>query len=226
MIKFSKVSKKFADLVILDQIDLQIGDKEFVFLIGPTGAGKTTLFRLLRREILPTTGSIEFNGAAVEKLQGRQIGELRRQIGTVFQDLKLLADRTVRENVALALKILGKDEKQVETEVGHALELVGLEGKGGFFPSQLSGGELQRVAIARAVVTQPPLVLADEPTGNLDPATSWQIMKLLQKINQMGRTVIVATHNFEVVNSLKKRVVELDKGKIVSDEKKGQYKVK
>lgn len=226
MIKLSGVTKKFLGKAVLDGLDLQIADQEFVFLIGPTGAGKTTLFKLLRREIRPTAGSIEFDGQIIGDLKKREVITLRRRIGTIFQDLKLLADRTVWENVALPLKIAGVSQVEIKKEVSAALDLVGLEDKDDFFPSQLSGGELQRVAIARAVVAKPDLVLADEPTGNLDPATSWQIMQLLKKVNESGKTVVVATHNFEIVNSLKKRVIELSKGTIVSDEKKGKYKVK
>jgi cell division transport system ATP-binding protein len=149
---------------------------------------------------------------------------LRRKIGVVFQDLKLLKDRTVYENVALALRIVGRNELAIQKEVKNALNLVGLAGRANYFPSQLAGGELQRVCIARAVVAKPEIIIADEPTGNLDPSTSWQIMKILKEINELGRTVLVATHNFEVVNSLKQRVIELKKGKVASDKEKGRYR--
>jgi cell division transport system ATP-binding protein len=227
MIKFSNVTKKFGNNTVLEKVSFEIKAKEFVFLIGPTGAGKTTLVRLILREYPPTDGSIKVAGFNFDnKMKASQVTELRRKIGIVFQDLKLLMDRTVFENVALPLKIIGQEPTEIKKEVGNVLELVGLSSQADFFPSQLAGGELQRVCIARAVVTKPEIIIADEPTGNLDPATSWQIIDLLQEINKLGRTVLVATHNFEVVDSLKKRVIEMKKGKIVSDQKKGKYKVK
>jgi len=226
MIKFSNVSKRFGDIVALDKVSFEVEPKEFVFFIGPTGAGKTTLIKLILREYLPTSGSIKVGEFDLEKLHHSDLVNLRRKIGVVFQDLKLLPDRTVYENVALALKILGKKEEEIKKEVENVLDLVGLSDRLSLFPAQLAGGELQRVCLARAVVAKPEIVIADEPTGNLDPATSWQIIKLLQEINKLGRTVIMATHNFEIVNSLKERVIEFDKGRVVSDEKKGKYKVK
>lgn len=226
MIKFSNVSKKFGDIVALDEVSFEIRPQEFVFVIGPTGAGKTTLVKLILREYLPTSGLIQVGEFDLEKLRSSELTSLRRKIGVVFQDLKLLPDRTVYENVALALKILGKEEEEIRKEVENVLDLIGLSDRAELFPAQLAGGELQRTCLARAVVAKPEIVIADEPTGNLDPATSWQIIKLLQEINKLGRTVIMATHNFEIVNSLEERVIELDKGRVVSDKKKGKYKVK
>jgi len=226
MIKFSNVTKRFGEIVALDKVSFEIKPKELVFVIGPTGAGKTTLVKLILREYLPTSGSIKIDGVDLKTLKTRQITELRRQVGVVFQDLKLLSDRTVYENVALALKVLGKKEAEIKEEVENILDLVGLADRAHLFPAQLAGGELQRTCLARAVVTKPQILIADEPTGNLDPATAWQIIKLLQAINRLGSTVMVVTHNFEIVNSLKERVIELDQGRLVSDKKKGRYRVK
>lgn len=223
MIKFSKVTKKFGDIVALKEASFEIVPKEFVFLIGPSGAGKTTLIKLLLREYYPTVGSIKVGKLDLKKLPRSGLPLLRRKIGTVFQDLKLLPDRTVYENVALGLKVLGRSEKEADKEVKNILDLVGLAKRAHLFPAQLAGGELQRTCLARAVVTKPDIVIADEPTGNLDPTTAWQIIKLLKEIRDLGKTVIMATHNFEIVNSLKTRVIELDKGRIISDKKKGKY---
>ncbi|MFC1727305.1 cell division ATP-binding protein FtsE [Patescibacteria group bacterium] len=226
MIEVSKVSKKFGDFVALDEIDFQIKPEEFAFIIGPSGAGKTTLIKLILREILPSSGEIKVDGFDLAKLGRSEVVKLRRKVGVVFQDLKLLHDRTVFENVAMILKIMGRRETEIKKEVENVLNLVGLAERTDQFPSQLAGGELQRVCIARAVVAKPDIVIADEPTGNLDPATAWQIVELLQEIHRLGKTVVMATHNFEIVNSLNERVIELGKGKVVSDEKKGKYRVK
>ncbi len=226
MVKFKKVTKKFGEIMALEDVSFEIEPGEFVFVTGPSGAGKTTIIRLMLRDYLPTSGKIKVDGFNLIEMKKNDIPQLRRRIGVVFQDFKLLTDRTVWENVALALRVLGKDEKEIEKEIPKILKLVGLEERANLFPSQLAGGELQRVGLARAVVGQPEIVIADEPTGNLDVATAWQIVRLLQKINQTGKTVIMATHNFEIVNSMKERVIELDKGKLVSDKKKGKYKIK
>lgn len=223
MINFNKVTKKFGEVVALDNVSFKIQPGEFVFIIGPSGAGKTTIFKLILKEFLPTEGTVEIAGMDLSKLPRKKIPHLRRMIGVVFQDLKLLNDRTVFENVSMGLKILGRKEEEIYEEVGKVLELVDLSHRANFFPAQLAGGEVQRVCLARAIIGQPEIVLADEPTGNLDIGTAKQIVSLLKKINEMGKTVIMATHNFEIVNALKERVIELEKGKIVSDREKGGY---
>lgn len=219
MIKFENVSKKFGSVTALNNVSFKIDEGEFVFLTGPSGAGKTTIARLLLREYLPTEGKIEVAGVDLSKVSRKKIPFYRRKIGMVFQDLKLLPDRTVFENVAAALKILGKSDKEIKQETEEILESVGLKERAYFFPAQLAGGEIQRVCIARAVVGKPEIVVADEPTGNLDIGTAKQIVDLLKKINKEGKTIIMATHNFEIVRSFKERVIELDKGQIVSDKK-------
>jgi len=226
MIKFDRVSKRFGTITALEEVSFEVADKEFVFVIGPSGAGKTTLVRLLLGDYLPSSGQVKVSGFDPSQLKPKELAKLRRKMGVVFQDYKLLPDRTVYENVALALSVLGKKREEVGREVRNVLSLVGLVDRAELFPAQLAGGELQRVCLARAVVAQPQIVVADEPTGNLDPATGWQIVKLLKKINEMGRTVIMMTHNFEVVNSLRERVLEFDKGKLISDKKRGKYKPK
>lgn len=225
MVKFNKVTKKFGEIVALEEASFEIEPGEFVFITGPSGAGKTTIVRLILREYLPTSGKIKVGEYDLAEMKKKDIPKLRRNIGVVFQDFKLLTDRTVWENVALALRVLGKEEEEINKEIPKILKLVGLEERTHLFPSQLAGGELQRAGLARAVIAQPDIVIADEPTGNLDLATAWQIIRLLQKVNKMGKTVIMATHNFEIVNSMKERVIELDKGKLVSDKKKGKYQV-
>jgi cell division transport system ATP-binding protein len=226
MIKFNQVSKKFGEIVALDKVSFEIEPGEFVFITGPSGAGKTTIAKLILREYLPSSGKIKVDQFDLESMKTKEIPQLRRKIGMVFQDFKLLSDRTVWENVALALRVLGKNEAEIEKEIPRILKLVGLEKRAELFPSQLAGGELQRAGLARAVVGQPEIIIADEPTGNLDLTTAWQIIKLLQKVNQMGKTVIMATHNFEIVNAMKERVIELNEGKLVSDKKKGKYKIR
>lgn len=225
-VEFDKVTIKFGDIVALDEVSFEIKPGEFVFITGPSGAGKTTIVRLILREYSPTSGKIEIDGEDLSEIKTKNLPKLRQKIGVVFQDFKLLMDRTVRGNVALTLRVIGKEEKEIEKEVTKILKLVGLEERTHLFPAQLAGGELQRAGLARAVVGQPEIIIADEPTGNLDLATSWQIIRLLQKINKMGKTVIMATHNFEIVNSMKERVIEFDKGKLISDKKKGKYKVR
>lgn len=221
MIKFDRVSKKYKNgTVALENINLIVEDKEFLFLTGPSGAGKSTVIRLLMRDLLPSEGNITLNDWKVNKIPKVKIPILRRKIGVVFQELKLLTDRTVFENVALALQVFGKTGKELEGLVKETLQKVGLEGFEDKFPVQLSGGELQRTAIARAIIKNPDLLLADEPTAELDPAISKGIVNLLTQINDTGTTVIMATHNPEVVKHFSKRVITLDKGKIVGDEKK------
>ena len=224
MVKFKNVTKKFGETTALAQVTFEIDPGEFVFIIGPSGAGKTTLSKLILKKFLPSEGIIEIGGVDLQKISKRKMPEYRRKLGVVFQDFKLIPDFTVFENVALALRILGRKEVDIPLRVMEVLRLVGLENRAEFFPAQLAGGELQRTCLARAVVGTPEIVIADEPTGNLDLKTARQIVDLLKKINQeMGKTVIMATHNFEVVNLMKERVIELDKGRLVSDQKKGKY---
>lgn len=226
MISFEKVTKKFGDITALEEISFEVGEGEFLFITGPSGAGKSTIVKLILREILPTLGSIKIQGIDLGKISSEKISQLRRKIGVVFQDFKLLPDRTVFENVALPLEVVKRGEKEIKEAVGEILDLVGLGERASLFPAQLAGGELQRACLARAIVAQPKIVLADEPTGNLDPTTSWQIVKLLKKINKMGTTVVMATHNVDVVNSLEERVIELDKGKLIENQLKGKYKTR
>lgn len=224
MISLSDVTKKFPDgTVALESINLEIGDGDFAFLVGPSGSGKTTIFRLILRSLTQTSGRILVDEHDLKKISGGKVVQLRRKIGCVFQDLKLLPDRSILENVALSLWVLGKNGREVEAESREKLALVGLEHKADFFPVQLSGGELQRAAIARALAGGPKYLLADEPTGNVDDENAWKIVKILDKINQEGTTVIMATHDSEIVDTLGKRVIRLEKGKIISD-KKGKYR--
>lgn len=196
---------------------------EFVFLTGPSGAGKTTVVKLILGEYLPTEGKIFFGNEDLTKISQKKISLLRRQIGVIFQDFKLISGRTVFENVALPLEIIGEKKTKIEKEAEEALKKVGLDERIYFFPAQLAGGELQRTSLARALVKKPLILLADEPTGNLDPASCWQLIKLLKKINKEGTTILMTTHNVDIVNSVRARVIKLDKGKIVSDKEKGEY---
>lgn len=224
MIKFQNVSKKFAgETAAVAKVSFTVEPGEFVFLIGPSGAGKTTLLKLLIGEIKATSGKIIFNEQDITKLSKGALANVRRKIRMVFQDFKILHDRTVLENVVLGLHILGKSGKEADTEAKKILKLVGLEEKHNFFPMQISAGELQRVSIARALAGDPSVLLADEPTGNLDPATGKGIMKLLSEINENGTTVIVTTHNAQFVDQNKKRVMALNKGELVRDVKEGTY---
>jgi len=225
MIYFDSVSKEYADdnTRSLHQVTLTINKGEFVSIVGHSGAGKTTITRLILGEIKPTEGSVFFENMDLQGLRRHELLELRRRIGTVFQDIKLLPDRTVYENVAFAMEVAGKSDEEIADDVPYALELVDLRDKAGRFPSQLSGGERQRVAIARAIINQPDLIIADEPTGNLDPKNAHEIVEIFKKINDLGTTVILTTHNKDIVNSLKKRVITLQNGTIIKDEKEGKY---
>ena len=223
MIVFENVSKKFDSMLALDDISLEIKQGEFVFIVGRSGAGKSTLLRILTHELLPSAGKAMINNKDITKLKEGEIPSLRRKIGFVFQDFKLLDDRTVFENVALTLEVLGKGDEEIKKMVEHTLKLVEIWDKRNLFPRQLSGGEAQRTAIARAVVGKPDILLADEPTGDLDPKTAWGVIQLLNEINSWGTTIVMATHNREIVNTLKKRVVILRKGKKISDSKEGKY---
>lgn len=221
MIELQNVSKKFGlATYALTNINLLVNNQEFVFIVGPTGSGKTTLLRLLTHEVKPSSGSIIVDNENITKISGAKLTKLRRKIGVVFQDFKLLFDRTVFENIMLPLEITGTSNKEITHRVNNMLEIINLTKQKNLFPAQLSGGEMQRVAIARAIISEPSYILADEPTGNLDPATGWDIMKLLRDINKTRKvTVIVSTHNMDVVNSLGKRIIRLESGKIVKDDK-------
>lgn len=225
MIKFENVTKVYpkADKPALDNISLEVEKGEFVFLVGLSGSGKSTFLRLVLREDRPTSGSIHVAGKDLDTLSNWKVPQLRRQVGTVFQDFRLLPNKTVSENVAFTLHVLGFTRKEIAREVPEVLELVGLEDKSDRKPGELSGGEQQRVAIARAYVSKPAILIADEPTGNLDPATSVGIMKLLDRINRDGTTVVMATHDAGIVDQMRKRVIELDAGHVVRDQARGVY---
>lgn len=224
LIVFDNVSKAYSSgSPALNGISLKIKRGEFVFIVGDSGSGKTTLIKLLFRELTPTGGDIYVNGVNLQKLKRRQIPKYRRNLGVVFQDFRLLKDRNVYENVAFAQRIVQTPNRLIKRNVPAILSIVGLAGKYKAKPRQLSGGEQQRVAMARALINKPAILLCDEPTGNLDPKNSWEIMKLLEQINKRGTTIIVVTHNKEIVNEMQKRVVTMKKGVIVSDEEKGGY---
>lgn len=224
MIVFQKVTKRFGDgTLALDQVSFQIKEGEFVFLIGPSGAGKTTIMKLLRRESVPSDGTILIEDKNLQEIETKAIPQLRRDLAMCYQDFKLLNDRTVAENIGLSLEIAGADQESIEDKVKAVLKKVGLGHKDDFFPVQLSGGELQRVGIARAIIGEPKVILADEPTGNLDPAAAFEILKIFKEINLAKTTVIVATHNVELVDKFKERVIELKHGKIIRDAKKAKY---
>jgi cell division transport system ATP-binding protein len=223
MILLDSVSKKFGSNFALDNISLEIKQGEFVFLVGPSGAGKSTLLRTLTRESLPSSGKVLIGNIDITKIKDKDVPNLRRKVGVVFQDFKLLDDRTVFENVALTLEVMGKKDEEISKHVEHILKLVEIWDKRNLFPRQLSGGEAQRTAIARAVVGKPDVLLADEPTGDLDPKTAWGVIQLLNEINSWGTTIFMATHNQEIVNTLKRRVVILKNGKIAKDTKEGKY---
>ncbi|HVF69348.1 MAG TPA: ATP-binding cassette domain-containing protein [Xanthomonadales bacterium] len=218
MIKLDNVSKKFGTGTALTDVTFSVDKGEFVFLVGPSGSGKTTLFRLITREMTPTSGTIHIGEWNIGNLSKKHIPHLRKSIGVIFQDLKLLKDRTIFENIMLPLEMANAGEQKSKERIDEILEQVGILEHKHKFPIQLSGGELQRAAIARALAFSPEIILADEPTGNLDTTTSWEIVKLLQDINKNGTTIIMATHNTEIVNSLLKRVVVLEKGRLVDDQ--------
>ncbi len=225
VIVLDKVSKSYSTgSPALDSVSLSIKRGEFVFIVGDSGSGKSTLIKLLLRELTPSSGRVVVNGSDVAKLKRRQVPKFRRNLGIVFQDFRLLNDRNVYENVAFAQRVVQTPTKEIKKNVPKALAVVGLAGKYKAKTKQLSGGEQQRVALARALVNEPPILLADEPTGNLDPKNSWDIMKLLERINEeKGTTILVVTHNREIVNEMQKRVITMKKGVIISDEEKGGY---
>lgn len=224
MIQFVNVSKVYdGNRVALRDVNVFIDRGEFVFLVGPSGAGKSTFSRLIYRELTPTQGTVIVNGINVTRLRRREVPYLRRGIGIVFQDFKLLSGKTVAENVAFCMRVIGADAASIRKRVPQVLEWVGLADKSDAFPHELSGGEQQRVAIARAIVNRPRLILADEPTGNLDPETAWEIMNLLVEIHRMGATILVATHAKTIVDAMGRRVIALQQGRIVRDDLRGVY---
>ncbi|HZX46857.1 MAG TPA: cell division ATP-binding protein FtsE [Clostridia bacterium] len=226
MISMDNVSKIYPNgTVALDRINIEIHKGEFVFFVGSSGAGKSTLVKMLLKEENPTSGSISVDGVVINSLKRRQIPYYRRKLGVVFQDFRLLPDKTVAENIAFAMHVVEASRREIARQVPRVLSVVGLGDKANLFPSQLSGGEQQRVSLARAIVNNPALLIADEPTGNLDPDTAWEIMKLLKEINQRGTTVIMATHARDIVNYMRQRVVTLERGRIVRDQERGGYNI-
>lgn len=226
MIHFDKVTKIYQDnSVALSDVSLSIEPKEFISIVGHSGAGKTTLLKMLLAEEKPTEGSVFFDSVDVHSLDKNKINNLRRKIGMVFQDFRLLPNKTAYENIAFAMEVAGRSDDEIEADVPHVIELVDLGPKIWSFPGELSGGEKQRLAIARAIVNQPDVVIADEPTGNLDPVNTYEIMQILKKINDLGTTVILTTHNKGIIESLNGRVVTMENGKIVRDDANGRYSI-
>jgi cell division transport system ATP-binding protein len=224
MIYFDNVSKIYDDRSIgLEEVTLKIEPSEFVSVVGHSGAGKTTLLKMILAEEKPTSGTVFFESTNIHSINKKHMPDYRRKIGVIFQDFRLLPNKTAYENIAFAMEVAGRDEEEIQADVSHVLELVGLERKMWSFPHQLSGGEKQRVAIARAIVNQPDLIIADEPTGNLDPINTFEVIQLFKKINDLGTTVVLTTHNKGVIDSLKKRVISMEDGKIVRDDPKGHY---
>ena len=224
MIKFDKVTKVYSDdSVALDEVTLNIKPKEFVSVVGHSGAGKTTLIKMILAEEKPSRGSVFFESQDIHAMHRRDVPKYRRRIGTVFQDFRLIPNKTVFENIAFAMEAAERSDEEIEADVPHVLELVDLGAKIWSFPDELSGGEAQRVAIARAIVNQPDIIIADEPTGNLDPVNTYDIIQILKKINDLGTTVILTTHNKGVIDSIGGRVITMDQGKIVRDDPNGRY---
>jgi len=224
MLLMTDVSKTYpSGSVALRDVNIHIQPGEFVFVVGPSGAGKSTFIKMLFREVIPTTGNIYVNGVDLLELKEKEIPYLRRQLGIIFQDYRLLPDRTVYDNVAFAMQVIETPYRKIKRRVMSVLDLVGLRKRANSYPTELSGGEQQRVAIARAIVNDPLLVIADEPTGNLDPETSWDIMRILSEINESGTTIVMATHDKEIVDNMEKRVIAIEKGSIVRDDLKGVY---
>lgn len=224
MIYFNNVTKKYlGSAVSLEDINISITQGEFVAIVGHSGAGKTTLTKLILAEESPTNGTVFFESTDIHKLSSEKLTKFRQRVGVVFQDFRLLSNKTVYENIAFAMEAVEKDEDEIAQDVPHVLELVDLTSKAHLFPRQLSGGEKQRLAIARAIITQPDLIIADEPTGNLDPINTAEVVKLLKKINDLGTTVILTTHNRSVIDQIKTRVITLESGRIIRDDKEGKY---
>ena len=225
MILFNDVTKSYSvGTQALKGVNMQIEDGEFVFLVGPSGSGKSTIIKLISGELRPTSGSVHVNGYCLERIRKREVPYMRRTVGVVYQDFRLIDTMTVYENVAFAMRVIGARNKEIRERVPYVLELVGLENKGHRYPNQISGGEQQRLAIARALVNNPSTIIADEPTGNLDPARAMEIMSLLQEINNLGTTVLVVTHAWDLVETFHKRVVAIDEGVVVSDGTEGIFK--
>lgn len=226
MIYFNNVSKAYSsDSVALDTVNLTITAGEFVSVVGHSGAGKTTLIKLILAEEYPTEGNVYFESVDIHRLPDKELTRLRRKIGVVFQDFKLLPNKTAYENIAFAMEAAGKHDQEIRADVPHVLELVDLGNRMLHFPHQLSGGEKQRLAIARAIINQPEVIIADEPTGNLDPINTYEVVQILKKINDLGTTVVLTTHNRGVIESVGKRVITLDKGKVVRDDKDGKFMI-
>ena len=224
MLRMTNISKVYQNgSVALEDVNIHIEPGEFVFIVGPSGAGKSTFFKMLFREIQPTSGIIEVNGINILELTDKEIPYYRRQLGIIFQDYRLLPDITVYENVAFAMQVIETPHRKIKRRVMNVLDLVGLRSRANAYPNELSGGEQQRIAIARAIVNNPALVIADEPTGNLDPDTSWEIMSIFKEINDNGTTIVMATHAKEIVDAMAKRVIAIEKGHIVRDEMNGGY---
>lgn len=223
MIYFNNVTKKYRGSVSLEDINITITQGEFVAIVGHSGAGKTTLTKLILAEESPTDGTVFFESTDIHKLSSKDLTKFRRKVGIVFQDFRLLPNKTAYENIAFAMEAIGKGDHEIEADVPHVLELVDLTSKASRFPHQLSGGEKQRLAIARAIITQPDIIIADEPTGNLDPINTNEVVNLLKKINDLGTTVILTTHNRSVVDQVKKRVITLENGRVIRDDKDGKY---
>ncbi|GEL67697.1 cell division ATP-binding protein FtsE [Marinilactibacillus psychrotolerans] len=224
MIEMSNVYKKYSNgITAINGLDVRIEQGEFVYVVGPSGAGKSTFIKMIYREELPTKGTVKVGEFELENLKPKKIPYLRRHVGVVFQDFKLLPRLTVYENVAYAMQVLEKNPKQIQKRVLEVLDLVGLKHKVRMFPNELSGGEQQRIAIARAIANMPRVLIADEPTGNLDPETAWGIMELLEQINNQGTTIIMATHNSEIVNRVRHRVLAVENGRIARDQEGGEY---
>lgn len=223
MIYFDKVTKKYGDALALEGVTLSIAPKEFVSIVGHSGAGKTTLLKLLLAEERPTDGSVFFESIDINDLPSSALHHYRRKIGMVFQDFRLIPNKTAYENIAFAMEAAGRTDSEIATDVPYILDLVNLSNKAKHFPDQLSGGEKQRIAIGRAIINQPDLIVADEPTGNLDPINTYEVVEILKKINELGTTIIITTHNKGVVDAVGRRVVTVDQGKIIRDDANGKY---
>jgi cell division transport system ATP-binding protein len=223
MIYFDNVTKKYKDNSALEEVTISIAQGEFVSIVGHSGAGKTTLTKLILAEEAPTSGIVSFESTDIHRLSKKDLMNFRRKVGTVFQDFRLLPGRTAYENIAFAMEATGKSDEDIMEDVPHVLELVDLTNRAFHFPHQLSGGEKQRLAIARAIITQPDIIIADEPTGNLDPMNAMEVINILKKINDLGTTIILTTHNKGLVDAIKKRVITLENGRVIRDDKEGKY---